>query len=294
MTNDEQVSIINAFYQLAASLNSQMKRNASYLARLEIEKLREQVRSNPNRLEQFGYKVYSQNDEDGILEEIFRRIETPMGSFCEIGVQNGLECNSLYLIHKGWRGSWLEADLSQKQPIEHKFGYIMNNKRLSVGIGYITPDNVNSAIAQSLNAIEIDHQCLDFLSIDIDGMDIYLLEALTIRPKVICIEYNSKFPPPLYKRPVFNPSYSWKGTDYMGASLTAVNDSAMHMGYTLVATNFPGVNAFFVRSDLIEGKFDESLTMGELYNPPRYHLSHDYFSDGVGHKPDFGLYTDLI
>ena len=171
MTNNE----MNTLHHQITSLNTQMKRNAGYLARQEIEKLKEQLRYHPNRLEQFGFKVYSQNDEDGIIEEIFRRIGISVGTFCEIGVENGLECNSLYLIHKGWRGSWLEGDANQMQSIQNKFGYILANKRLSLCIGYVTPDNINSAIAQVLNALDIDHKNLDFLSIDIDGMDIYLL-----------------------------------------------------------------------------------------------------------------------
>ena len=84
-----------------ANLVFQLKRNSGYLARTEIERILEPLRSRPNRLEPYGFKVYSQNDEDGILCEIFRRLGMVNGSFCEIGVENGLECNTLYLIHNG-------------------------------------------------------------------------------------------------------------------------------------------------------------------------------------------------
>ena len=53
--------------------------------RKEIEDLKSEYRTNPKRLEQFGYKVYSQNDEDGILSEIFKRIGVERGVFFEIG-----------------------------------------------------------------------------------------------------------------------------------------------------------------------------------------------------------------
>ena len=46
---------------------------------------------NPAALENYGYKVYSQNDEDGIIEEIFNRIGTTNKRFIEFGVQDGLE-----------------------------------------------------------------------------------------------------------------------------------------------------------------------------------------------------------
>ena len=84
------------------------------------------------------------------------------------------------------------------------------------------------------------------------------------------------------------------GTDYMGSSLAAINDVAVQMDYTLVSTHFVGANAFFVRNDLTEGKFDTRLTVEELYNPPRYHLFHDHFCNCSGHRPDFGPYADLI
>jgi hypothetical protein len=84
----------NAFARLTYSIG----RNGGYLARLEIERLLDRYRIDPKRLEPFGFKVYSQNDEDGIIEEIFRRLDVKIGTFCEIGVENGLECNTLYLI----------------------------------------------------------------------------------------------------------------------------------------------------------------------------------------------------
>ena len=74
-------------------------------AQKEISDLKKSISGNQKRLELYGFKVYSQNDEDGILEEIFKRIGIENGTFCEIGVENGLECNTLYLIHKGWIGS---------------------------------------------------------------------------------------------------------------------------------------------------------------------------------------------
>lgn len=59
---------------------------------------------NPLRLERYGYKVYSQNDEDGILAEIFRRIDVTNRQFLEFGVENGLENNTLNLLEQGWSG----------------------------------------------------------------------------------------------------------------------------------------------------------------------------------------------
>ena len=278
-----------------ANLVFQLKRNSGYLARTEIERILEPLRSRPNRLEQYGFKVYSQNDEDGILCEIFRRLGMVNGSFCEIGVENGLECNTLYLIHNGWRGGWIEGNERQKSLIENKFASLFQAKqrRLVLGIGFVTKENINDALKQTLQPLGIESDNLDFLSIDIDGNDIYLLESLEISPKVICIEYNAKFPPPVSKKPVYNPTNIWRGGDYMGSSLVAINDVAVSKGYVLVATNITGSNAFFVRRDLAQNKFEENSSPEHLYNPPRYWLFFDHFMNGIGHRADFGAYTDL-
>ncbi|MDR1709933.1 MAG: hypothetical protein LBS70_09475, partial [Candidatus Accumulibacter sp.] len=51
-----------------------LRRIAGYGARREAEEIKTRLAANPKRLEPFGFKVYSQNDEDGIVEEIFRRL----------------------------------------------------------------------------------------------------------------------------------------------------------------------------------------------------------------------------
>jgi hypothetical protein len=287
---DENAKIIS--YSIV-NLNTQLNRNAGYFARQEIEKLLSNISNSPRRLEHFGFKVYSQNDEDVIIEEIFKRLGISRGIFCEIGIENGLECNSLYLLHKGWKGLWIEGNASHRDFIEMKFGSVLNNKKLVLCIDYVHPANVNSLISTNLASILSKNSTeIDFLSIDIDGMDIYLMEAIDFNPKVICIEYNAKFRANISKKPIYSQSYSWKGTDYMGSSLLALNEVATIKGYTLVATNIAGVNAFFIRNDLVSDNFLNS-TVEQLYNPPRYYLYHDHFAK-IGHKADFGVYSDLV
>ena len=276
-------------------LQAVIKENSGYLARQEIEKVKDTCRSDPKRLEPYGFKVYSQSDEDGILTEIFKRLNIEKGVFCEIGVENGLECNTFFLLHKGWKGVWLEGNPDQQAPIQSRFASLLNKKCLSVMIGYVTPDNINNNIQQACQWIGAQRTDIDFISIDIDGMDIYLLEALSFQPKVICIEYNSKFPPPVFKKPVFDSNYAWNNmSDYMGSSLTALTETANLKGYSLVATNIVGSNAFFVRDDILGDHFVSNTTPAALYNPPRFYLVFNHYHFGVGHPAGFGPYTDLI
>lgn len=271
------------------AIYSSSRRNAGYLARNEINEIIQEIQIlDTRRLEPFGFKVYSQGDEDGIIEEIFKRIGIEKGTFLEIGVENGLECNSLYLIHKGWRGYWIEGNAAQKSAIEGKFSSLVANKRLDVIFSLVHPNNF-AEIYQLLNFKGADP---DFVSIDIDGNDIYLLEKLPCRPKVICIEYNSKFRPNLSKKPVYSPNNIWQGGDYMGSSLLALTEIAESIDYQLVGTNITGANAFYVRKDLIRDLFAKDSSVRSLYNPPRYWLINDHYAH-IGHRPDFGPYADL-
>jgi hypothetical protein len=262
-----------------------LQRNNGYLARKEISELLEQFRNDPMRLEPYGFKVYSQGDEDGIIEEIFRRLDIKKGSFCEIGVEKGLECNTHYLLHKGWSGIWIDG---RSEYIE----YILENcpqvnKKLKVIHAYLTKSNLNNTL-ESIGLTK-DRE-LDFLSIDIDGNDIHLFTEMDIRPKVICIEYNAKWPANVSRIPVYNPDNIWCGDDYMGASLKSLVDVAKFKAYELVGTNITGANAFFVRKDLVKDRFSLA-PIEKLYNPPRYWLIYDHFWH-IGHPAAFGKYDD--
>ena len=94
-----------------------------------VELLEERLKSK-DCIERYGYKVYSQNDEDGILQEIFRRIGTTNKYFVEFGVQDGLESNCHYLLFQGWRGLWLEGNETYVKKIQDIFYPVIKNKQL--------------------------------------------------------------------------------------------------------------------------------------------------------------------
>lgn len=129
-------NIIQHFANQFHFLQSKVERQSGYLARQEINFILQSIKNDATRLENFGFKVYSQNDEYGIIEEIFKRLNLPNSAgsntlnnqnltFVEIGVENGLECNSLYLLHKGWSGLWLEGNTKQQPAIEQKFSSLL-------------------------------------------------------------------------------------------------------------------------------------------------------------------------
>lgn len=228
-------------------------------------KLKERF-DNPLYLEPFGYKVYSQNDEDGIIHEIFERIGCTNKRFIEFGVQDGLESNTHCLLHYGWEGLWIEGDEKYYNLINKKFYSVIQKGQLKVINEYVNRDNVNELFEENGFIGEID-----LLSIDIDGNDYHVWNALKcLNPRVVIIEYNAKFPPDLDWCMPYNENYIWDGTDRHGASLKAYEKLGVQLGYSLVGTNISGANAFFVRKDLTENKFVQPATAKLLYNPVRY------------------------
>lgn len=90
---------------------------------------------NPKSLEPYGYKVYSQNDEDGIIHEIFNRIGTTDKRFIEFGVQDGLESNTHLLLFYDWKGLWIEGSPEYCKEIKTKFKPVIENGQLTVKNG---------------------------------------------------------------------------------------------------------------------------------------------------------------
>lgn len=199
--------------------------------------------NNPLYLERFGFKVYSQNDEDGIIEEIFKRIETTNKTFVEFGVENGLESNGHYLLHKGWNGLWIEGDGKAVNEMRQLFKKPIEGKRLAVVNDFITKDNINTLIEEGGIGGEID-----LLSVDIDGNDYWVWEAIKcISPRVVIIEYNGKFPPNFEWVMEYDSNHIWQKDDNQGASLKSLELLGLKLGYQLVGTNVMGINAFFVK-----------------------------------------------
>jgi len=230
--------------------------------------------NDPVYLERFGYKVYSQNDEDGIIAEIFRRIGTTDRRFVEFGVQNGLESNCHYLLHQGWRGLWIDGSPKFCASLGALFAAPLASGQLRLINAFITTDNINRLIGEE-GGIKDE---IDLLSVDIDGNDYWVWEAITcVKPRVVIIEYNAKFPPPYEWVMPYNSAHVWDGSDLQGASLKALEKLGARLGYQLVGTNMNGVNAFFVRGDLAGGLFPQPATAENLYHSWR---SRRYISSG--------------
>jgi hypothetical protein len=235
------------------------------------------------RLSRFGWRAFSQTDEDGIIQEIFARIGCTTRRFLEIGVGNGLENNTAYLLVCGWSGTWIESSPDAIAKILRNCAVPIADGRIAVIGAAATPANVNDLVRDSGMSGDID-----LLSLDIDGNDYHVLRSLdAVRPRAIVVEYNASYRPPVQWVMRYDPEHRWDGSNYFGASLSAFERLLSARGYALVGCNLAGVNAFFVRKDLVADRFEAPFDAENHYEPPRFYLVGE-FAKLSGHPPRMG------
>lgn len=200
--------------------------------------------SSQEPLTPYEHRVFSQNGEDGVLAELLRRVGVPSRWFVEFGIETGLEGNCVFLADvMGWSGLFIEPRKDAFEALARKYSA---NHLVHTCCALVRPENVEQLFAHAGVPLEPD-----VLSIDVDGNDYWIWQALTTySPRIVVIEYNAQWP--LLGRWVqpYDPMRTWQGTDNYGASLGALRSLGEDKGYRLVHTELTGNNAFFVRADL--------------------------------------------
>ena len=212
--------------------------------------------------------VFSQSGEDGVLFELCRRLPALRHSFVEFGIQTGQEGNCVLLADAfGWEGLFIEQDPVSFSELSSKY----LGERITTLNEEVTPDNVEALFSSAGVASDVG-----ILSIDIDGNDYWVWRAIgDYLPSIVVIEYNGKLPfDDLLVQPYS--STGWSGSRFFGASLGALEALGTAKGYHLIHTDLSGVNAFFVRDDLIH-----SASSGGVVK----HAA-NYFLAGREHPPD--------
>lgn len=230
--------------RLMADLEAIRMGQGKILAELNREKMSRSLRD-------YEFGVYSQWGEDGILQKLVADIPIQNATFIEFGVEDFSESNCRFLMaNNHWRGyvidgseKWIASLLRSNWLWKHD---------LRARCATLTTDNINDVLAGS--GFDSD---IGVLSIDVDGIDYWLLEAITdFAPRILIVEYNSLFGSTRRISVPYDASFSRRHKHYSdlyyGASLPALVYLAGQKGYTLVGTESAGVNAFFVRNDLVE------------------------------------------
>jgi hypothetical protein len=229
----------------------------------------------PKRLNGHEFQVFSQNGEDGITAEILKRIGTSSKTFLEIGVGDGSENNTAYLLQQGWTGWWVEGDSRQAASISLNFKDPIKQKRLGLLNLFVKAESITAELETAGVEPDVDVFCLD-----VDYNTYWIWKALkTLRPRLAIIEYNSTWPPEIDWVVKYEPDRVWDGSFYYGASLKALEKLAAELNYLLVGCDLSGSNAFFVRKDLCGDHFLTPYDAETHYEPPRGWLSRT-----VGHR----------
>lgn len=191
-------------------------------------------------LASFAKNITSQNGEDGLLEEIFRRIGAKNRWCFEVGAWDGKHLSNTHVFwhERGWSAVLVECN-------DASFAGLKNNTREFPGV-HVYHRRIMPEGSDSLDRILREAGApsdIDLVSIDIDGNDYYILQSLTVfRPRVIIIEHNPTIPPEV--EVVQKPQAA---RERFGASAGALAGLAGAKGYRLAASTW--CNCIFVRED---------------------------------------------
>lgn len=203
-------------------------------------------------LKDCGFRVFSQFEEDGKLLFIFAMLGMENKTFIEIGSDDGVNSNSANLYFNfDWQGLFLDGNPKSIQRGKRFFSKYPHPWFPSPDFkqAIVQKENVNQLIKEAGYVGEIG-----FLSIDIDGNDYWVWDALeVVQPQVVMIEthviYGMKNIVVPYDR---NYQYPGKHPAYHGASPLAMEALGKKKGYRLVGANEMGFNFIFVKNGLAE------------------------------------------
>lgn len=220
-----------------------------------------------------GFSNFSQTEEDGILWFLLSVTGADTRKMIELGAGDGAECNSANLVLNHHYSALLVDGNAKNVESGLRFLSTRSIARLvppAFVQSWITRENVNDLVTDNGFAGPVD-----VLSIDLDGIDYWVWDALTVvDPAIVVMEFN----PSLTDGPALTVPYApdftatwielhdippFPGSDrpplaaYHGASLRAMASLGRRKGYRLVGTNALGFNAFFVRNDLVPAALPE-------------------------------------
>jgi hypothetical protein len=214
-----------------------------------------------------GFKVFSQFEEDGKLLFLFSVIGMDNKIFIEIGSNDGVNSNSANLYFNfGWYGLFIDGSrksIARGKKFFAKYPHPWFYQPKFV-CDMVKRENINQLIGDAGFKGEIG-----LLSIDIDGNDYWVWEALeVVDPKVVIIETHNEFGFENIVVP-YDPDYFYPGKHpiYHGASPIAMCNLAKKKGYRLVGANDLGFNLIFVKNGIADDLIPEVSVESILKHP---------------------------
>ena len=205
----------------------------------------------------YARNIYSQNGEDGIIQEVFDRLNITEGYLCEFGGADGISLSNTYNLFKNnsnFKAVLIEGDEEDYLRMENNlsgFEWVKTINKL------VSPDpDSESSLNKILTKIpELTQENFKFLSIDVDGLDYEIWKNFTaFKPSVVLIEVNSAYPPEKEVYPC----------DPTGASAGIMVKLAKGKGYELVCHTG---NLLFVDEVLFSKMGISDNSLEKLFSP---------------------------
>ena len=193
------------------------------------------------------------------------------GTVIEMCCGNGEECMATNLIlNHGYKGFLFDGSETN---IHAATQFFNANKdcllvKPDLKCSWITTENVNELLTSS--GVPRD---VDFFSLDIDGNDYWVWEAIeVISPKVCCFETHDIIPSNKSLTIPYDPNfYCWSRPlelqDFRSVSLAAMVKLSKRKGYRLIGSHKHGFNVFFMRDDIGNDFFPE-VSIVDVHNNP--------------------------
>ena len=183
---------------------------------------------------------YSQNGEDGVLQEILKRLNITKGWVCEFGAWDGKHLsNTFALVEKNFNAVYIESDNEKYKDL---LKTVESYKNIIPINAYVDFNNTTNSLDNLLKQTPIPNN-FDVLSIDIDSFDYQIWKSLKFyNPKIVIVEINSSVN-------VHNTKHIHSPGLYQGTGFRPMYELAKEKGYTFVLHTG---NLFFVRNDLFQ------------------------------------------
>lgn len=189
----------------------------------------------------YAKNVYSQNGEDGIVEELLKRLDITTGWVCEFGAWDGIYLSNTFNIVKNgqFNAVFIEGDEMKYKDLLNTVEKYSNIIPLKAFVDHNDNENSLDNLLSQTN-IPID---FDILSIDIDSYDYAVWKSLKIyNPKIVIIEIISSVN-------TDNNIHIHDGVNYTSTAFKPTYDLGIEKGYTFVLHTG---NMFFIRNDLFD------------------------------------------
>tara|TARA_B100001059_G_scaffold236548_1_gene287691 strand:+ start:3749 stop:4408 length:660 start_codon:yes stop_codon:yes gene_type:complete len=185
--------------------------------------------------------IYSQNGEDGIIEELLKRLDINSGWVCEFGAWDGIHLSNTFNLvkNKNFDAVFIEGD-------DNKYNDLIKTveeyRRIVPIRAYVDHNDTSNSLDNLLQRTRIPID-FDILSIDIDSFDYQVWKSLKVyKPKIVIIEINSG-------AKVNDPNYIHTPGKYQGTGFKPTYDLGLEKDYKFVLHTG---NMFFIRSELFE------------------------------------------